>query len=157
MVHQPECRKKKPYYIDSIKLFSPFKAVDLDDLKKLYVKNGLTTRQLAERFGVSKTFIISRLRCLGIRRKPGQLQNDPRNYRHAKAPYGYKIKDRVLVLNKQELKVCRLIIDLFEKKQRSASQVARELTTRKIQKRSGETTWNHPTVIKIYNRWKDKL
>ena len=156
-MHQPECRKKTPYYIDTIKLSSPFNDVDLPLLKQLYIKNGFSTRQMAKRFGVSKSFIIGRLHCLGIKRKPGQKQNDPKDYRHAQSPYGYKIKNNCLVLNKEELKICRLIVSLIDKKQWSASKVARELTLRGTEKRSKDKTWNHPTVIKIYNRWKDKL
>lgn len=45
-------------------------AVSVDDLRRLYLEEGLTIDQIAARFGLSQTSVRRRMRDLGIRARP---------------------------------------------------------------------------------------
>jgi hypothetical protein len=108
--------------------------------------------------GVGKTLILSRLKSMGIRVETGRNRmTNPNNFRHHNPPYGYQVKDGKLVLNKSELKVCRLVVELIGRKNKSARETARELINKKLKNRNGDINWGHLVVQKIFKRWKDKI
>lgn len=72
-------------------------------------------------------------------------------------PYGYMVKNGKLVLNKAELKICRVVVELNKQGDLSASAIAHELERRGIKTRSGGSHWDHSTVINIIKRCKDKI
>jgi len=82
---------------------------------------------------------------------------NPNNYRHYNAPYGYRVKNGQLVLNPKDLKVCRIVVDFMDRKQRPARETARELIRRGLKNRRGEIKWGHLVVQQIFRRWKGKL
>ena len=73
------------------------------------------------------------------------------------APYGFSKKAGRLVPNRQEMKICHLVVELIRREGQSQSEVARELSRRGYKNRAGSTKWDSRTVFNIFNRWKDKL
>ena len=68
LVDQAGCRTNPAYLVDLIKYFTIPKQVDIEQIRDFYLKHGLTARQIAVQLGVSRTFILSKLHSLGIRR-----------------------------------------------------------------------------------------
>ena len=125
-------------------------------LTKLYHDDGLSAKQIADQFDVSKTVIIERLKELGISKGKTGRMNNPENYRAKDPPYGWKKKDGKLVLNKSEIKICRRVVLLLQDG-RSYTSVAKTLTSEGFKNRVGRVNWDHKTVANIFKRWKDKL
>lgn len=121
----------------------------------MYLTEGLSAKQIAERLDVSKAFVLERLHKEGIRKSKGRMTN-PKNYRCNTPPYGWKVKDGKLVPNKSELKICRRVVALV-RQARSYTSIAKELTNLGYKNRKGKVYWDHSSVINIFNRWKEKL
>ena len=157
MVEEPEYGKNRPYVTDFIKITLSSKLLKSDEIQALYVQKGLSAAQIARQHGVSKSVILARLGDLGIRSGAGKRQTNPDNYRCRIAPYGHSVQAGKLVLNKAELRTCRLVVDLLRIQRLSANAAAKELSRRGIKARSGLPKWDHSTILSIFNRWKDKL
>lgn len=158
LVGEPEYGKNRPYVTDFIKITFSAKLLNSDEIQSLYVQKGLSAAQIARQHGVAKSVILARLGDLGIRGGAGtDRRTNPDNYRCRIAPYGHSIQAGRLVLNKAELRTCRLVVDLIRTKKLSANAAAKELSRRGIKGRSGLPKWDHSTILSIYNRWKDKL
>lgn len=63
-------------------------------------------------------------------------------------PYGYKIENKLRVIDKSESEVVKLIIELY-KKYRSALSVAQELNKLKIPTRNRKRGWSHQAVRQV--------
>ncbi|MGZ3806095.1 MAG: hypothetical protein ACXVB4_17910 [Pseudobdellovibrionaceae bacterium] len=158
MVQYPDHGTNTPYFIDIIQICLSAKSLDSDEIQDLYVHKGLSTSQIASRFKVSKTVILSRLHDLGIRESPiSERMTNPKNYRCRVPPYGFSIQDGKLTPNRLEMKICRLVVELIQRDGRTQSEVARELSRRGYKNRAGNLNWDSRTVFNIFNRWKDKL
>ncbi len=158
MVDQPEYGKNQAYLVDFIKLTFNIKLLDFAEIRKFFVENGLSSVQIARKYGVSKTVILSCLHQMGVRvQTPAGRSNNPENYRLKVPPYGYRIHDGRLVLNKPELKICRLVVELIARKGFSGAATARELGAKGYKNRNKSTKWDHSTVRNIFERWKNKL
>ena len=158
LVDQAEYGTNPTYLLDFIQICFKPQLLNSAEIKHLYVKVGLSASQIADRLGVSKAVIvgwINRLK-IGPKSSKGRMTN-PNNFRHHNPPYGYKVKDNKLVLNKSELRICRAVVELMGRKKCGARETARELTRRGFKNRRGETKWGHLVVQQIYLRWKDKL
>lgn len=148
----------RPYYLDFLRLCLPKKRVDFDHLRQLYEKKGLSAKQIAQELGVSKTFVIDKIRHLEIvKQAAGNRQTNPENYRFHNPPYGYQVKDSKLVLNSSELKVCRLIVDLLGHQGWSVKRTAEELQQRGFKSRQGSDVWHHTFIRSVFKRWHGKL
>lgn len=157
-MRQPECGTNTPYLIDFIEICLASKLLNHEEIRKLYEEDGLSSTQIARRFGVSRAAILTRLHGLGIRDQSGTKRAvNPKNYRMRVPPYGYSIRDGKLVPNKVELKICRLIVELVQRHGMKQNAVARELSKRGYKNRAGNKNWNSKTVFNIFKRWKDKL
>lgn len=157
MVGEPEYGKNRPYVADFIKITLSAKLLNPDAIQALYVQKGLSAAQIARQHGVAKSVILARLGDLGIRSGAGTRQTNPENYRCRIAPYGHSIQAGRLVLNKSELRICRLVVNLIRTQKLSANAAAKELSSRGIKGRSGLPKWDHSTILSIYKRWKEKL
>jgi transposase len=124
--------------------------------RDLYLKKGLSAAQIAERLGCARTTVLERLRRQGIRKSGGRMTN-PDNYRLHEPPYGFSKVGGRLVPNKAEMRICRLIVELRERQGLSALSVSKELQKRGVSNRRGSATWSHHSVIRIFNRWKEKI
>ncbi len=158
LVDQTRIGKNTNYLVDFIEIIFSAKLLDVEEIRRLYVEEGLSTPQIARRFGVAKSVIVSRLHDVGI--KPGRgvtRSNNPENYRCRVAPFGFSIRDGRLVPNRSELRICRLVVELMGRKKWSANATAKELGTKGYKNRSGSTRWDHSSVIGIFKKWNGKL
>ncbi len=158
MVDQPEYGTNRTYFIDSIEFYPKVKLLNLDKISDFYLNQGRSASQIARHFGVSKTSVLTLLHRKGIRLGTGQGRlTNPKNYRHHVAPFGYGVRDGRLAVNRKELRVCRSIVILADKKGLKVSEIVRELEKLGFKNRAGNSKWDHKAVKKIYERWKDKL
>ena len=131
------CKQKRKFYRD------------------LYLKDGLSASQIAERVGISKTTVLERLREQGIRIPKGRKTN-PKKYRLHHPPFGFRKIDARLVPDRSEMKVCRMIVHLRIKGM-SFRKIAIELTKRNLKNRNGMVNWSHTIIRMLYHRWKEKI
>ena len=151
-------RRTHHIYLTEIIHFQPLsKALNKAKIVDFHVKDGLSGSQIAEKLGCSKTLIITTLKRLGMLRSMKGSQSVPTNYRRAIAPYGFRIVDGRLATNRPEIKVCRLIVELIDRRGSTYSEVAGVLESKRIKGREGRSTWHTTTVSRIYARWKGKL
>ena len=121
------------------------------------MEEGLSSNQIAEKLGVSKTSVIQGMHSSGIRPGARAPSTNPENYRCPTPPYGYQVRDGRLVTYKPELKICRLVVQLIGDKKYSASKAARELTARRFNNKQGTIYWDHRIVKRIFSRWNGKI
>lgn len=157
LVEQPEIGKNRPYLIDFIKINTIPRLIGRSEIKAFYLQNGLSAAQIAEKCGVSKSFVLAVIHKLGVNTGKVGRSTDPVNYRNNSPPYGYSVRDGKLVPNKSEMKTCRLVVELRGRRELSTIQVAKELEKRGFKNRKGRTLWNTNTVLNIFNRWKNKI
>ena len=113
LVDQPEYGTNSSYYVDFIPFYFNPKLLNFDKIRSLYLDEGLSAAEIAKQFNTVKSVILSVLHRMGIRLgSNARPLNDPKNYRNWKAPYGYVIKDKKLVINTAELRLCRIIVEL---------------------------------------------
>lgn len=157
LVDQPECGTNTCYLIDFIKINVNSKTLNLEEIKELFVQKRLSASQIGRRFGVAKSIILKLLNEAGVRIGKVGRSTDPKNYRNNSPPYGYMIRDRKLVLNKAEMKICRMVVELRSRRGYSTTQVAKELERLGYKNRKGNTVWNTATVLNIFERWNGKI
>jgi hypothetical protein len=157
MVERPESRTHTPSIVEYIEFLMPARGIDPSQICSFYVEKRLSTAQVAMHFGCSKTFVITALKRRGLLRPMAQALTNPNNFRHAIAPYGYRVAAGTLLPHNAELKVCRMIVDLIDRREMSQCQAAQYLMKKGIKGRNGRTNWHNNTVGRIYTRWKGKL
>ncbi len=64
-LREPEIGTNRPYLIDSIKISITPKLIGASEIKALYLQNGLSAAQIAEKYGVSKSFVFAVIQQLG--------------------------------------------------------------------------------------------
>jgi hypothetical protein len=117
MVDQPEYGKNTSYLLDFIGITFAAKLLNVEEIRRLYTAEGLSTYQIARQFGVAKSVIVSRLHDIGIRPGHGlNRSNNPENYRCRVPPYGFVIKEGRLVPCRSELWICRMVVELMGRK-----------------------------------------
>jgi hypothetical protein len=157
-VDQVEYGTNRPYLVDFINLCFKAGQVDSAEIKQLFLEMHWSATQIARKFGVSKSLIIHRLHRMRIKVETGAgRMTKPDNYRHWKAPYGYRIFGGKLLINRQEIKICRMVVHLIERENFGVRETARELIRRSFKNKQGEVKWSHFVVQRIYDRWKGKL
>ena len=82
--------------------------MSLAKITSLYLQEGFSVQQIADKIGVSKTTILNRLHSLDIRKK-NRIMTNPKNYRMPIAPYGFQRVNNQLVPLKKEIKICRIV------------------------------------------------
>ncbi len=146
-----------PKYLHSFPIQSRPYRPKAKNLRNWYLDDGLSANQIAEKLGVSKTFVLDRLREMGIQSdESGDRLTNPHNYRSSVVPYGFKVNDGKLVPHYPELKICRKVVALV-REGHSFRSVTRELATIGFKNRIGKVNWDHSTVKSIYERWSEKL
>jgi len=158
LVDQTRIGKNTNYLVDFIEITFAAKLLNVEEIRRLYVEGGYSSAQIARKFGVAKSVIVSRLHDAGV--KPGRgvtRSNNPENYRCRVAPFGFSIKDGRLVPNRSELRICRLVVELMGRKKWTASATAKELGSKGYKNRYGNARWDHSSVIGIFKKWNGKL
>ena len=144
------------YYIDIIE-YSLFPTkISLERITSLYLQEGLSVQQIADKIGVSKTTILNRLHSLDIRKK-NRIMTNPKNYKMPIAPYGFQRVNNQLVPLKKEIKICRRVVSLINNEKLSYSATARRLEEEGIKNRGGKASWGNSVITSIYKRWNLKL
>lgn len=147
------------YYTDIIQhSVKPFKSSS-HEIAEMYLKEGLSSSQISDKLGISKTAVLERLHALGIRESGsvGKKMINPENYRAPIVPYGYRKSGDQLVTNKKEIRICRLAVQLVNERGLSLMATARELMARNIKNRNDNIWWDHSMVRGIYRRWNGKI
>ena len=158
LVDQPEYGTNHGYLFDFIPITHTLRQINVGKIRRLFEENGRSASQIAEEYGVSKSFVLSVLHKSGLKlgTKVGRSTN-PKNYRNASPPYGYAIRKGQLVTYKPELRVCRLVVELRARRGMSSTAIAEELCKRGYKNRAGRAVWNPTTVLNIFRRWNGKL
>lgn len=126
----------------SIKKFSElYKA---DQIIHFYKNEGLSSREISEKIGISKTKILGLLKELGV-----STSGRPTN---GKAPFGFTYHAGKLIPVKKESLVCQKITD-YREQGKSYREIAALFQTKQVQRRSGSTKWDHDSIRKIYKKW----
>ena len=157
MVDRAEYRTHTSYLTEIIQFQAFSKALNKSQIADLHTKDALSAAQIAERLGCSKTFVITTLKRLKVLRPMKGSQSVPTNYRRAIAPYGFRLVDGKLAPERTEMKICRLIVDLIDRRGLTCVQAAQVLEGRGLKGRNGRPVWHNTTVSRIHARWKGKL
>jgi transposase len=121
------------------------------------MKDGLSCAQIAEQMDCSKTLVITTLKRLGVLQAKKGSRTKPENYRSRVAPYGFRVVDGKLVSSRSEMKICRLVVELVERRGLNLRQAAKVLEAKGLKGMSGLRSWHKETIGRIYARWKGKL
>ena len=156
MVARPACRTNRSTMHDRVGFFVKPCLQRPAAFRDLYLNEGLSAAQIAHQTGCSKTFVLNRLRKQGMQNGSGR-RTDPRNYRLHDTPYGFSKNDGRLVVNKSELRVCRIIVELDASKGVSVRTIGKVLESRGIKNRKGIAVWSYGAVKRILERWRGKL
>ncbi len=153
MVDQPEYGTNSTYYVDTIQFHFNPKLLNFEEIRTLYLENGLSAAEIAKKYGTVRSVILGILHRMGVRLgRGGRVLNDPENYLCKNPPYGYAVKNKKLVPNKAELKLCRTIVELVGRQNMNTSAASKELVRRGFKNRAGRILWDHKSVKLIYER-----
>ena len=154
MVDQARRWANRMYLYDFVALIVDPKKTKPAIVRDLYVIEGLSKSEIAERLDISKTAVSSHLKQLEIKEK--HTGRDPNNYKFPRnPPYGYKVMEGKLVQNPKEIKMARWIIQLKDRDALTWKQVLREMNQRNFKSRTGE--WTIDSARNARARWKEKL
>lgn len=121
---------------------------------RLY-KEGLSAQQVADRVGISKQAVLARLRQIGVRRTPGRGRS-PDNFRYPYPPYGFRVVSQRLVLNRRELRIARLIVELRDCNGMKWAEMVEVLKAKGARTRS-KREWSSVGLRRVHKRWSGKL
>ncbi len=119
-------------------------------LSNLYIKQDLSKREIARQLNINHSTIIEALRKAGIHKNISPNKNK----RKGQIPFGYDYKNRILVENKQEQEIIRIIRQL-KIKEFSLRETAEELNKKLIPTKNNGI-WQANTIRKILQRFKNK-
>ena len=152
-----ECRTHTPTLVEIIEFQAPARSLDPAQIASLYTDKELTTSQVAKQLGCSKSYVVTSLKRRGLLRHKSISKINPNNYRSSMAPYGYRVVAGRLAPHAAEMKICRLVVELMDRRGMNQIQVVEHLSKKGFKNRGGKTTWHNQTVSRIYTRWKGKL
>ncbi len=157
MVDQPEYGTNHPYYFDIIEFHVSPKLLKSSEIRSLYLEKGFSSAEIAKKYGVSKTFILSVLHKMNIRKNAIQRPPDIGTaYLSRNPPIGFEVRNGRLQICKAEQRMCRHVVKSM-RSGATASQTARDLVRIGYKNRSGKVSWSHKSVKLIFERWKDKI
>ena len=118
-------------------------------LKQKYLKNHLSTRQIAKEFSCSKT----KIRNLLLKYKIPLREPSKYHHKYNSCIYGKKKVNGKIIDHKRELQVIETIKKLYVKGINPNS-IAKVLSTMKIPTKQRKKDWHHRTIIKLLKREK---
>jgi hypothetical protein len=143
------------YLVDFIPLVFSARRIDPGKLRDLYVKRGLSSARIGDQVGLSKQAVLSRLRNEGIRETRGRGR-DSNSFRYPFPPYGQRVTDGRLTIDRKEMKVVRLVIELRDRKSWGWAEIISCLNERGYRSRTG-LLWNRVRVKRLHKYWSGKL
>ena len=120
-----------------------------DVLKQKYLKNHLSTREIAKEFSCSK----SKIRSLLSKYKIPLREPSKGHHKYNSRTYGKKKINGKIVDHKRELKIIEIIKKLYIKGI-DPNSIAKVLSTMKIPTKQHKENWHHRTVINLLKREK---
>ena len=123
---------------------------------KEYIDEGLSIKQIADKLGTSKTWMVDYLKSQKIDIPSTGRMTNPENYRHHTAPFGWRVSNGKLVPCQKQQRVCRLVVQLRKIEKLSFNTIAKRLVAGSYRNGVGGLYWDHKAVSKIFNNWKDK-
>ena len=157
MVDQAEYGTNRLYYCDIIEFNWSPKHLKATEFRFLYLEKGLSSAEIAKKYGVSKTYILSVLHKMNIRKNAIVRPPDPDvGTKTRNPPIGYEFRNGRLHICKAELRICRQVVNTM-RDGATASAAARELVRSGFKNRGGRVSWSHKSVKLIFERWKDKI
>ncbi len=154
MVDQAKRWANRTYLYDFVPLILDPKKTKPAIVRDLYVIEGLSKGEIAERLDISKTAVSGHLKQLEIKKK--HTGRDPNNYKFPRSPpYGFKVVDGKLVQNPREIKMARMIIQLKDRDGLTWKRVIEEMNRRNFKSRIGE--WTIDSARSTRARWVGKL
>ena len=159
-MEQTKAWKNRSKLLDSFEFNFDLRLKDADFWRNLYLVEGLSATQIADRLKTPRSTIHSLLRRHGIRKE--QLEGcstQPDNYLAPNPPYGFKVEAGRLLIDRKEMKVCKLIVELRRNQNWDWSAIAKELSRRQIPTRRNDegTRWHRHIVRAIFERWHSKI
>ena len=140
------------YLVDLFSFFSiPYK-LNNNLFCTLYQKHQLSMKQIAEKTGVSKSTVLSRLKAEGVLTRNKSSSSNPMNYRSPNPPFGYRVVDGRLVKNPLEVRICKKIIEL-KNNNLNFNAIAKKLEDEGLKNRRGSILWRSSFVGNIYKKW----
>jgi len=82
---------------------------------------------------------------------------EPTNFSHRNLPYGYRVFQNKLLVNRKEIKICRAVVNSIGWEVDNIRETGRDLIKRGYKNRRGDLSWGHYVITQIYNSWKDKV
>jgi len=125
-----------------------------DELHK-WVSDGLSMRQISERLGTSKTWIIDELKKHNIKVPHTGRMTNAENYRHNTAPFGWRVQNGQLSPCQKQQRVCRLVVQ-WREEGFSFNAIANKLREKSFKNGKGTLYWDHKATKKIFENWKQK-
>jgi transposase-like protein len=141
--------------LDLLKIVIRIQTLDKNEIRRLYLEEGLTASQIADRFGVSKQMILCRVRRAGVHNTP-QKGRSPTNYRYRNPPYGLRVNNGHLVPDKKEMKLVRQIVELRSRKKLGWTQIVQQLNAANVPSRRGKL-WLIMGVKRVFTRWYGRI
>lgn len=151
--------KNRSKLLDSFEFIFDLKLKSKEFWWNLHVKEGLSFSQISNRLGIPKATVRDFIWKHGLKRESHKGRSTrPDNYRAPNPPYGYKVMSGKLVFDRNEVKVCKLIVALRGEQSLSWAAIVDELNKRRIpSRRHGEGACWHRHIVKIiYERWNSK-
>jgi hypothetical protein len=134
----------------------PRKSVNFEVQMEEWVQDGLSLKQIADRLGTSKTWVVEKLQNIGVEiPKVGRMTN-PDNYRHHIPPFGFQNKNGRLIPYRKQQHTCRLVVRGKKVEAMSFNAIAKILINEGHLNGKGGLYWDHKAVKRIYENWKDK-
>jgi hypothetical protein len=125
-----------------------------EEIRRMYLEEGLSASQIGERIELSKQAVLARLRGMGITRHVNQGRS-AHNFRYPYASYGMRIVSGRLVTHAKEMKIARMIVHLRERSL-SWAEISRHLNAKGLRSRRGHD-WHGVRVRRVHNRWVGKI
>ena len=128
---------------------------NVPNLKKRYNETNLSSRQLAQEFGISRTLVTDTLKDAGVKISRGR-GGSAENYTHPNSPYGFQVRAGKLVISNNEMRIARMVIEYRDRRCATWMRVADALNTKGFRTRTG-ALWTQWTVRPVHKHWSGKI
>ncbi len=115
-----------------------------------YLKEGLSSPDIAHSLNVSKTFVLDQLRKFNIPRRTSKKEQLKVKMPTVSVPYGKKLIDGQLIDFIKEQKIISKIKELHSK-EKNVTTIANHLNVLSLPTKKGGK-WYHPTIKRILER-----
>lgn len=159
-IHEPSylsvILELRPQFNTPKTLSLPRNAVNIESQMKEWVEDGLSLKQIGDKLGASKTWVIENLQKLGVEVPRAGRMTNPENYRHHMPPFGFQKRGGKLVPCQKQQRTCKFVVKSKKLEALSFNAIAKLLIKEAHLNGKGGLYWDHKAVKKIYENWKNK-